>query len=112
MGEDGAGDGTLFYVHVEGVGHDAAVRETRLAPHPGSLLQTVQHVRTVAVPALEREIDPERGRRDSPAVRIPSTAHSHSSSGSAMGWTRAYAVGATMKSGAPSSAANSATARR
>src|SRR5215218_3956111 len=44
VGEDGAGDRRFFYVHVEGVSHDAAVQEARLAPHPHALLQTVQHV--------------------------------------------------------------------
>src|SRR5688572_27686511 len=58
-GADGVRDRTLLDVHVEGVGHDAAVGETRLAPEPGALLQTVEQVRAVAVPALEREIHPQ-----------------------------------------------------
>src|SRR5215213_4603401 len=53
-------DRTFLYVHVKGIGHDPAVRETRLPPHPGALFEPVEHVGTVAVPTLQREVDPER----------------------------------------------------
>src|SRR5215204_6235869 len=56
---DSSWDRTFLYVHVKGIGHDPAVREARLLPHPGALVEPVEHVGAVAVPTLQREVDPE-----------------------------------------------------
>src|SRR5215210_3596264 len=56
---DSSWDRTFLYVHVKGIGHDSAVRETCLPPHPGAFVEPVEHVGAVAVPALQREVDPE-----------------------------------------------------
>src|SRR5215208_277499 len=56
---DSSRDRTFLYVHVKGIGHDPAVGETRLPPHPGALVEPVEHVGAVAVPTLQREVDPE-----------------------------------------------------
>src|SRR5918993_2788918 len=57
---DSSWDRTFLYVHVKGIGHDPAVRETRLPPHPGTFVEPVEHIGAVAVPTLQREVDPKR----------------------------------------------------
>src|SRR5215208_753032 len=57
---DSSWDRTFLYVHVKGIGHDPAVREARLPPHPGGFVEPVEHVGAVAVPTLQCEVDPER----------------------------------------------------
>src|SRR5215213_12038019 len=60
-GADGRWDRALLDVHVKGIGHDAAVRKACLPPHPGALVEPVEHVGAIAVPALQREVDTEGG---------------------------------------------------
>ena len=61
-GADGRWDRSFFDIHVNGIGHDTAAREARLPPHPRALVESVQHEGAVAVPALQREADPEGSR--------------------------------------------------
>src|SRR5829696_2616719 len=60
-GADGRWDRALLDVHVKGIGHDAAVRKACLPPHPHALVEPVEHVGAIAVPALQREVDTEGG---------------------------------------------------
>src|SRR5215203_1215611 len=77
--EYGSGDRALLDVHVKGIGHDATVRKACLPPHPHALVEPVEHVGAVAVPALEREIDTE-GSGVLTAFSYPSCAHRPSTS--------------------------------
>src|SRR5829696_69438 len=104
-------DRTFLYVHVKGIGHDPAVSETRLTPHPGAFVEPVEHVGAVAVPAFERKVDTERdgilaGFTYSlyrPLPLVMRTGHRLDARVRGRG---------DDKSGAPSSAANSETSRR